>query len=96
MRLTPEQTSTIRDIVRSILPKAVSVSLFGSRVDDTRRGGDIDLYIEYPEALSFRTQARLMAALEDALGIPIDVVIRDQTAPPRPIEHIAEATGVPL
>ena len=37
-----------------------------------------------------------MVALEDALGIPIDVVIRDQTSPPRPIERIAKATGVPL
>ena len=96
MRLTPEQISTIRDIVRSMLPKAASVSLFGSRLDDTCRGGDIDLYIEYPEAVSFRTQARLMVALEDALGIPIDVVIRDQTTPPRPIERIAKTTGVPL
>ena len=96
MRLTDEQINIIRDIVRSMLPKAASVSLFGSRLDDTCRGGDIDLYIENPEAVSFRTQARLMAALEDALGTPIDVVIRDQTTPPRPIESIAKATGVPM
>ncbi len=57
---------------------------------------DIDLYIEYPEALPFKKQARLMAALEDALGIPIDLVIRDQTSPPRTIERIAKATGVLL
>ncbi len=37
MRLTPEQIGTIRRIVKVMLPKAVSVSLFGSRVDDTRR-----------------------------------------------------------
>ncbi|MES9855865.1 MAG: nucleotidyltransferase domain-containing protein [Sedimenticola sp.] len=96
MRLTPEQIGTIRRIVKIMLPKAVSVSLFGSRVDDTRRGGDIDLYIEYPEALPFKKQARLMVALEDALDIPIDLVIRDQTSPPRPIERIAKATGVLL
>lgn len=41
---------TVREIIKSEVdsqlgPDAV-VRLFGSRVDDTRRGGDIDLLIE--------------------------------------------------
>jgi predicted nucleotidyltransferase len=45
MRLTTiEQTSIITNF-KNIFPLA-TLYLFGSRVDDTKKGGDIDLYIE--------------------------------------------------
>jgi len=46
--------------------------------------------------LGYETQARLAAAIETALEIPVDLVVRDLSAPPRPIEEIARATAVPL
>ena len=46
MRITPEQTETIVKTLRSIAGPDVKVWLFGSRLDDTRRGGDLDLLIE--------------------------------------------------
>ena len=44
MRLKPFEQQAIRDTVREFLPNA-RVYLYGSRVDDTKRGGDIDLMI---------------------------------------------------
>ncbi len=96
MRLTPAQIEAIRTLVRRLAPEASFVGLFGSRTDDRRRGGDLDIYIEYPAHMSLMDQARLAAAIEEALEMPVDLVVRDLSAPPRPIEEIARATAVPL
>jgi hypothetical protein len=46
MRLTASQIETIRNTTQQNFGADASVWLFGSRVDDTRRGGDVDLYVE--------------------------------------------------
>jgi len=45
MRLTTTEQNSIKKHFKSIFPHA-KLYLFGSRVDDTKNGGDIDLYIE--------------------------------------------------
>ncbi len=74
----------------------VNIVLFGSRTDDRRRGGDLDILIEVPGPVSLMSQAGLMRELEDATGLPVDLVIMDPNRPPRPIEEIARSTGIPL
>ena len=49
MRLSDEQRNAIRDAVRIRFEPDATVYLFGSRTDDSRRGGDIDLLVELPE-----------------------------------------------
>jgi predicted nucleotidyltransferase len=101
MRLTPSQVETIRDTARRCFGQDADVWLFGSRVDDTRRGGDIDLYIETdldtPEA-SWDAERRVLGALYMALGEQkIDVVVKrrgDQRQ--LPIFEVARAQGVHL
>lgn len=44
MRLNPEQQTFIREKLLKIDPKA-DIYLFGSRVDDKAKGGDIDILI---------------------------------------------------
>jgi len=44
MRLSKTEQQIIKDAVLSIDPQA-RIYLFGSRADDTKRGGDIDLLI---------------------------------------------------
>ncbi|WP_301102374.1 hypothetical protein [Propionivibrio sp.] len=46
MRLTEQQRSVIRATVSEVFGASAEVWLFGSRVDDTKRGGNIDLLIE--------------------------------------------------
>ena len=46
MRLDDKTREIIKSEVASQLGAEASVRLFGSRVDDTQRGGDIDLLIE--------------------------------------------------
>lgn len=65
MRLTPEQIERIRDVARRVLGDDARVTLFGSRADDRKKGGDIDLYFETDAILANRAQTvcRLYAAL---------------------------------
>jgi uncharacterized protein len=45
MRLTPSQQQAITSILRSVDPLA-EVLLFGSRADDQRKGGDLDIQLK--------------------------------------------------
>lgn len=99
MRLRDDEIRIIREEVERTFGPEAMVRLFGSRVDDTRRGGDIDLYIEAPgNERSWREQERrLRHALLTRLGDQrIDIV----TAPPggkgRPIDEVALGEGVAL
>lgn len=99
MRLAPEQVQAIKEEVRSLLGPEARVWLFGSRADDSSRGGDIDLYVETDETLASRTQAagRLAARLQQRLGDQrIDVVLVDPRTRTQPIHNAAKETGVPL
>ncbi len=45
MRLTSKELESIKNIVREELKAPYELKLFGSRVDENKRGGDIDLLI---------------------------------------------------
>jgi len=96
MRLTQQQRGLIRKNVADFDP-AARVMLFGSRLDDQRRGGDIDLLIR-SRKIDFTKRLRLKLALMDALGAQkIDIAVDDgsplgfrQTRPetsPRHMKH---------
>jgi predicted nucleotidyltransferase len=76
--------------------------LFGSRVDDHKRGGDIDLLIRLPPHYDsnaielFKRKICFLGELEKALGEQkIDVVMATPTSR-QAIEIIAEQTGIKL
>ncbi|MCU0833417.1 MAG: nucleotidyltransferase domain-containing protein [Chromatiaceae bacterium] len=99
MRLTEDQRAIIRDAVQRTLGNGARVWLFGSRVDDEAKGGDIDLYVEVEGSASdaLERQIQLYAALQRALGMQrIDVVVHRQGEPKRPIDVEARRTGVRL
>ena len=45
MRLTTDQIQAIRDAASSTFGDKAAVWLFGSRVDDAKKGGDIDVLV---------------------------------------------------
>ena len=99
MRLTPEQAAIIREAAAEVFGSDARVWLFGSRVDDSKRGGDIDLLIEAPQlpaVESFLRKVRFLGKLEEGLGERrIDVVIQ-HPGDTRAIVRVARATGVRL
>ena len=99
MRLSQYQQAAIRTAAAAVFGAGAGVWLFGSRADDGKKGGDIDLLIR-PEARGsehlFDKKIRFLVQLERQLGErKIDVVIEapDDT---RPIVAIAHATGVQI
>lgn len=57
MRLDSETRREIRDAAQRFF--GAEVYLFGSRTDDSRKGGDIDLYIEVPMSADEVVRARM-------------------------------------
>lgn len=99
MRLTQEQRQIIREEVAETFGPEASVKLFGSRLEDARRGGDIDLYVEAngsPEELLDR-ELKLYSRLQRRLGERrIDIVVHGQDRPLRSIDRHARESGVAL
>lgn len=94
MRLTSSEQQTLHDA--SLRWFGVPPRLFGSRVDDARRGGDIDLYIEAslsPQE-AFQRETHMAAELYRALGErKIDIVVNTGRLD-LPIYQVARAQGV--
>ncbi|MCL7931565.1 nucleotidyltransferase domain-containing protein [Halomonas llamarensis] len=100
MRLTPEQVAVIEYTLRHYFGKQSEICVFGSRVDDHARGGDIDLYIE-PEktgaAEVFDAKIEALVALKQVLGDQrIDLVINRGCGEMLPIYTHAKATGIKI
>ncbi|WP_430623893.1 nucleotidyltransferase domain-containing protein [Marinimicrobium locisalis] len=96
MRLTPHQRTVIRQTSEKVFGPGVEVYLFGSRLDDSRRGGDIDLLIIPQEAVPrpALSAARCASQLERRLdGRHVDVVIQSPELQSKPIHQIARQTG---
>lgn len=95
MRLTEFEHRTILSSFNEIFGKG-NIYLFGSRVDDHKRGGDIDLYIE-PEDCDRLSEKKIqfLILLESLIGEQkIDIVFhRDSN---RLIEQEAKTKGVHL
>jgi predicted nucleotidyltransferase len=95
MRLTTHQHQTIKKHFLEIFQEG-EIFLFGSRVDDTKRGGDIDLYLVVPDlkGLAIKRVEFLVALKRDIREQKVDVVFdREQN---RAIDEIAKEQGVKL
>ena len=96
MRLTATQTQTILDCMRQQFGADASVMLFGSRLDDTACGGDVDLLVESTTRATLRQRAVVTMALENALNLPVDIVALQRGTPGSAFARIARSRAQPL
>ena len=69
MRLQKQEIHTILQVARNIYGEKVKVYLFGSRLNNTKRGGDIDLLIRTDEEKKgVLARIRMIAQLKFLLG----------------------------
>ena len=99
MRITTSEQKAIVNITHKYFDKNAEVYLFGSRIDDSKKGGDIDLYIisknkSNAEQL-YNKKIKFLVDLNLAIGEQkIDVIIaKDKN---RLIEQEAIRTGIKL
>ena len=76
MRLTQSEIEAVKQVFYDTFKKG-KIYLFGSRVDDTKRGGDIDLYLSPSSKIdSSSKKIDFLVALKQKIGEQkIDVVI---------------------
>ena len=72
MRLTNEEINMIKNSIYSFLNEA-KIYLFGSRLDDTKKGGDIDLFI-ISKDIDYERKIKIKAKLKQLLKKPVDIV----------------------
>ena len=79
MRITPIEQEVIKRAAQECFDASAVVRLFGSRVDDSKKGGDIDLFVQtslVDAAEISIAHTRFLAKLYAELGEQkIDVVI---------------------
>ncbi|MFO8003018.1 nucleotidyltransferase domain-containing protein [Thioalkalivibrio sp.] len=99
MRLSQLDQETIQATVAELFGADAAVRVFGSRVNDSARGGDIDLLVESPKPVPDRRRKalQLVARLQMRLGDqPIDVLVLDPETERAPIHEEALRSGVRL
>lgn len=69
MRLSKREIEAILQVAEDIYGTDVKVYLFGSRVDDSRRGGDIDLLVRTTSAKKgILDRVRMAARIKSLIG----------------------------
>ena len=99
MRLSQQTQKIIRDTVQEVFGVEAQVKLFGSRINDDARGGDIDLLVELPSVTAGieRKTMQFIARLQLRIGDqPIDVLVLDPSTPRPSIHEQASLTGIKL
>jgi len=96
MRLTQAQIQAIRQLALQIAGDKSTVRVFGSRLDDAARGGDLDLMlvltepVENPALLAAQMSAQVSRTLH---GRKVDVLLSAPNLKRLPIHDIAFKEG---
>jgi len=101
MRLSKNEIEAIKRVARDVWGRQTIVSLFGSRTDDTKKGGDIDLYIHSVEEQDSKQimikKAEFPAKMEILLGEQkIDVLVGTHHNSHLSIIKTAQRKGIEL
>ena len=96
MRLSNQHRNLIKEQVRAIAGEQAQVKLFGSRLDDEAKGGDIDLLVstqepvKQPASLAAQLSAVIMRRLH---GRKVDVLLDAPNLKQLPIHAVAKEQG---
>ena len=93
MRISDSTATTLAQLSRKHFGESAVVRLFGSRLNDSTRGGDIDIQVVAPGS-SFRDEVAFLADVGLYLDERVD--IRVQRGDAELIDQIAMQYGVPL
>jgi predicted nucleotidyltransferase len=80
MRLNNKEIAAIKEVTRGVFGDNAMISLFGSRTDNDKKGGDIDLFIQFNCQISreelYRLKIKFLVQLKKIIGEQkIDVLI---------------------
>lgn len=99
MRISQKQHDDIKEIVSQLAGPEAVVTLFGSRVDDAKKGGDVDLLVELsnhvdnPALLSAKLSVKISNIM---FGRKVDVLLSAPNLDYLPIHKYARLNGIVL
>jgi predicted nucleotidyltransferase len=96
MRLTQEQVQWITQTVSRLTGEGAEVYLFGSRLNEKAKGGDVDLFIETDAPLTLLQRAQIKMELETQLELSVDIVSQTRNTAPTAFQTIAREGATQL
>lgn len=96
MRLTADQRQIILQCLHQQFGPRAQVSVYGSRVDDSARGGDVDLLVETDVQATLRQRARATMQLEQELQLPVDLLVVARGKDTSAFARLARSKAQPL
>jgi len=101
MRLSKSEINIIKNVACEVWGDQTMIYLFGSRTDDSKKGGDIDLFVDLeaeqePKKIMLQ-KAEFLGKLDFLLGEQkIDLLVKTHYNNYLPIIRIAQITGIAL
>lgn len=92
MRISDEVAQRAISVISKQFGADVKIWLFGSRADDQKRGGDVDIFVETESADVLR-KVKCKSDLTDLFDLKVDLIVG---LGDKPIHRIAKTTGVRL
>jgi len=96
MRLTKDEIKIIKETITNRLDDA-KITLFGSRVYDDKKGGDIDILVQTNQKVSLKKQLEILSQLEiKGIERKVDLLFQTPYTKEQNIFETAKNEGVLL
>ncbi len=96
MRLSEEEIAIIKNSVLKYSQNA-TIILFGSRVHDNKKGGDIDIFVKSDKIITLKEKLKILTDIESS-GIlrKVDLIFKMPNSKEQSIFKTAEKEGIVL
>jgi len=81
VRLSLKEQQVIKKILKDVFGD-VKIYIFGSRLDDSKKGGDVDIFLQIPKPIANKRakRARAQILLEEKLLKPVDIILEEDAS----------------
>lgn len=96
MRLSDETVLILKETILKYI-EAPKIILFGSRIDDDKKGGDIDILVQTSEDINLKKQIKILAECEvKGINRKIDMLFQTPFSKEQNIFKAAIKEGIVL
>jgi predicted nucleotidyltransferase len=96
MRLSKQEISIIKKVILENINDA-KIMLFGSRVYDDKRGGDIDIFVETNQNINLKKKLKILTKLElNGIERKVDLILKTPTSKEQKIFDTIYKEGIRL
>ena len=97
MRLKPEVKQQIIQYAKQYFGDDSKLYLFGSRIYDDKKGGDIDILLESMHNVDMQVQVNFLRDIyKNVTERKVDLIVKTPFTKDRPIFHTAKREGILL